>query len=267
MGRPFILLTNDDGYLSAGLLALRNALLDLWEVWILAPDRNWSAASRTRIFHKPLRVSTAKLPGGEEVHITNGSPSDCISLALLGLAPRRPDLVMAGINAGANLGRDVTMSGTVAAAMEAAQQGVQAVAISLDLGEGEEGVEGAPPDYTHAARVAAQVAAFVLAEHPLSPGTLLNVNVPKGKPKGVKLTRLGSKIYRDELVRGKDPRGREYYWLTGEMLSEPPPGVEDTDVWALLSGYVSITPLQLDLTAYSILEALKGVEDKFNLGG
>ncbi|HAF70081.1 MAG: 5'-nucleotidase [Acetothermia bacterium 64_32] len=258
MAKPFIFLTNDDGYLSAGLLALRNAVLGLGEVWVLAPDRNWSAASRTRIFHKPLRVSTARLSGGEEVRITNGSPSDCVSLALLGLAPRRPDLVMAGINAGANLGRDVTMSGTVAAAMEAAHQGVQAVAISLDVGE-EEGAE-ATPDYTHAARVAARVAAFLLSERPLSPGTLLNVNVPKGKPKGIKVTRLGSKIYRDELVRGKDPRGREYYWIVGEMLSEPLTGLEDTDVWALLSGYVSITPLQLDLTAYSVLEALKGME-------
>jgi len=265
MPKPFILLTNDDGYLSSGLLALRNALVDLGEVWVLAPDRNWSAASRTRIFHKPLRVSTARLPGGEVVHITNGSPSDCVSLALLGLAPRRPDLVVAGINAGANLGRDVTYSGTVAAAMEGAQHGVPAVAVSLDLGEDAD--EELAPDYSHAARVAAQVAAFVLAEKPLQPGTLLNVNVPRGKPRGVKVTRLGSKIYRDELVRGKDPRGREYYWLTGEMLSRPPSEAEDTDVWALLSGYVSITPLQLDLTAYSVLESLKSCEDKLNLGG
>ena len=263
MAKPFILLTNDDGYLSSGLLALRNALVDLGEVWVLAPDRNWSAASRTRIFHKPLRVSTVKLPGGEEVHITNGSPSDCVSLALLGLAPKKPDLVMAGINSGANLGRDVTLSGTVAAAMEAAEEGIPAIAVSLDVGEelGEN-----PPDYSYAARVAAQLAAFVLTERPLKPGTLLNVNVPRGTPRGIRFTRLGSKLYRDELVRGTDPRGREYYWLSGEMLSEPPPGAEDTDVWALLSGYVSITPLQLDLTAYPVLKALREYEDTLNLG-
>ncbi|RLE30088.1 5'/3'-nucleotidase SurE, partial [Candidatus Acetothermia bacterium] len=95
---------------------------------------------------------------------------------------------------------------------------------------------------------------------------LLNVNVPRGTPRGIRFTRLGSKLYRDELVRGTDPRGREYYWLSGEMLSEPPPGAEDTDVWALLSGYVSITPLQLDLTAYPVLEALREYEDTLNLG-
>ncbi|MGC9529772.1 MAG: 5'/3'-nucleotidase SurE [Candidatus Bipolaricaulaceae bacterium] len=255
MSKPFILLTNDDGYLSNGLLALRTALAEVGEVWVLAPDKNWSAASRTRIFHKPLRVSVAQLPGGEVVRTTNGSPSDCVSLALLGLAPRRPQVVVAGINGGANLGRDVTYSGTVAAAMEGAQAGVPAVAVSLDLGP--EGSEELSPDYTLAARVTADVVSFVLKERTLLPGTLLNVNVPRGHPRGIRTTRLGIKTYQDELVRGKDPRGRDYYWLTGEMLTEPPPGEEDTDVWALLSGYVSITPLQLDLTAYSVLKSLR----------
>ena len=264
MPKPFILVTNDAGYLSAGLLALRNALAELGEVWVLAPDRNWSAASRTHIFHKPLRVTAVRLPGGEEVHITNGSPSDCVSLALLGLAPRTPDLVVAGINSGANLGRDVTLSGTVAAAMEAAQEGIPAISISLDV-PGELGE--AQPDFSHAARIAAQLAAFLLTEKPLKPGTLLNVNVPRGTPRGIKFTRLGSKLYRDELVRGTDPRGREYYWLSGEPLSEPPAGAEGTDIWAHLSGYVSVTPLQLDLTAYQILDNLKQYEDVLSLEG
>jgi 5'-nucleotidase len=263
MTKPFILVTNDDGYLSAGLLALRNALADLGEVWVLAPDRNWSAASRTHIFHKPLRVTAVRLPGGEEVHITNGSPSDCVSLALLGLAPRKPDLVVAGINSGANLGRDVTLSGTVAAAMEAAQEGIPAISVSLDASS----EPGESADFSHAARIAAQLAAFVLTERPLKPGTLLNVNVPRGTPRGIKFTRLGSKMYRDELVRGTDPRGREYYWLSGEPLSEPPAGAEGTDIWAHLSGYVSVTPLQLDLTAHDILDALKNYEDVLSLEG
>jgi 5'-nucleotidase len=263
MPKPFIFLTNDDGYLALGLLALRAALAEAGEVWVLAPDRNWSAASRTRIFHKPLRVSQARSPDGDELYITNGSPSDCVSLALLGLAPRRPDLVVAGINAGANLGRDVTYSGTVAAAMEGAQAGVPALAVSMDLGP--EGDEENVPDYTQAAKVAAQVVKHVLSERPLKPGTLLNINIPKRRPKGVRITRLGSRTYSDELVRGKDPRGRDYFWLTGERLSEPPPEEEGTDVWAMLSGYVSITPLQLDLTAHPILDALRHWQDEIHL--
>ncbi|MGY4707149.1 5'/3'-nucleotidase SurE [Candidatus Bipolaricaulota sp. J31] len=266
MGVPLILLTNDDGYLAPGLLALHEALKRLGEVWVLAPDRNWSAASRTRVFHKPLRVSPVRLPDGVLVHITNGSPSDCVSLAILGLAPRRPDVVVSGINAGANLGRDVTYSGTVAAAMEAAQAGIPALAISQDLGP-EEGDEDKAPDYQRAARIAAALVERLLADKPLPPGTLLNVNVPLSRPKGIKITRLGTSIWRDYLVKGKDPRGRDYYWLAGEMMPAPPPGEEDTDVWAVFSGYVSITPLQLDLTDHRLLETLRAWETGLSLPG
>lgn len=252
---PLILLTNDDGYLSPGLHALRRALAELGEVWVLAPEKNWSAASRTRVFHKPLRVYSAQLPDGSVVHVTNGSPSDCVLLAVLGVAPRRPDLVVAGINAGANLGRDVTYSGTVSAAMEGAQAGIPALAVSLDVsGEPEE-----VPDYEQAARVALTLAREAL-RHPLPPGVCLNVNVPRGVPKGLKMTRLGGKIWTEELVRGKDPRGREFLWFSGEMQTAPPLGEEDTDVWAVLSGYVSVTPLHLDLTAYEALEPLRSWE-------
>ncbi len=264
MGEPLILLTNDDGYLAPGLLALREELEELGEVWVLAPDRNWSAASRTRVFHKPLRVSPVRLPDGVMVHITNGSPSDCVSLALLGLAPRRPDVVVAGINAGANLGRDVTYSGTVAAAMEAAQEGILAMSVSQDLGAEEEGEEKVP-DYHAAARIAREILRKLLEDRPLPPGTLLNVNVPFEKPKGIKLTRLGTSIWRDYLVKGKDPRGRDYYWLAGELMASPPPGEEDTDVWAVFSGYVSITPLQLDLTDHRLLEELRSWEFSLRL--
>ena len=264
MERPFILVTNDDGYLSPGLLALRRALATVGEPWVLAPDRNWSAASRTRIFHKPLRFSSARLPDGEEVHVTNGSPSDCVLLALLGLAPRRPDLVVAGINMGANIGHDVTYSGTVAAAMEGASAGIPAIAVSLDLGS-DEGREG-NPDYERAAALTARVAKLVLAERDALVRTLINVNVPRGVPKGVRVTRLGGKIWTDDLVRGEDPRGRSYYWLAGEMLSSPPAGEEDTDVWAVLSGYVSITPLHLDLTAYAVLNNLRRWEEEIRVG-
>lgn len=260
MDRPFILMTNDDGYLSPGLLALRKALASVGDPWVLAPDRNWSAASRTRVFHKPLRVSTAQMPDGEQVHVTNGSPSDCVLLALLGLAPRRPDLVVAGINLGANIGHDVTYSGTVAAAMEGASAGIPAIAVSLDLSQ-DEGREG-NPDFDTAAAITARIAKRALQERNSIAKTLLNVNVPRGVPKGIRVTRLGGKTWSDDLVRGQDPRGRSYYWLSGEMLASPPPGEEDTDVWAILSGYVSITPLHLDLTAYGLLPTLRSWEGK-----
>lgn len=253
---PFILLTNDDGYLSPGLHALRRVLSELGEVWVLAPEKNWSAASRTRVFHKPLRVYSAQLPDGSVVHVTNGSPSDCVLLAVLGVAPRRPDLVVAGINAGANLGKDVTYSGTVSAAMEGAQAGIISLAISLDVTDDPEET----PDYESASRFTGKLARLLLEHHPLPPGVCLNVNIPRGVPKGVKVTRLGGKIWTEELVRGKDPRGRDYFWFAGEMLSTPPLGEEDTDIWALLSGYVSVTPLHLDLTAYEALETLRSLE-------
>jgi len=222
----------------------------------LAPEKNWSAASRTRVFHKPLRVYSAQLPDGSVVHVTNGSPSDCVLLAVLGLAPRRPDLVVAGINAGANLGRDVTYSGTVSAAMEGAQAGIPSLAVSVDVtGEPEES-----PDYERAARIALRLAQELLQNQRIPPGVCLNVNVPRGVPKGIKVTRLGGKIWTEELVRGKDPRGRDFFWFSGEMQSTPPEGEEDTDIWAVLSGYVSVTPLHLDLTAYEALEPLRPLE-------
>ncbi|MCS7240010.1 MAG: 5'/3'-nucleotidase SurE [Candidatus Bipolaricaulota bacterium] len=253
---PLILLTNDDGYLSPGLHALRRVLSEFGDVWVLAPEKNWSAASRTRVFHKPLRVYSAQLPDGSVVHVTNGSPSDCVLLAVLGVAPRRPDLVVAGINAGANLGKDVTYSGTVSAAIEGAQAGITSLAVSLDVaGDPEE-----TPDYESAARLTGKLARLLLEHHPLPSGVCLNVNIPRGAPKGIKVTRLGGKIWTEELVRGKDPRGRDYFWFAGEMLSTPPSGEEDTDIWALLSGYVSVTPLHLDLTAYEALETLRILE-------
>lgn len=253
---PLIFLTNDDGYLSPGLHALWRALRQVGEVWVLAPEKNWSAASRTRVFHKPLRVYSAQLPDGTCVYVTNGSPSDCVLLAVLGLAPRRPDLVVAGINAGANLGRDVTYSGTVSAAMEGAQAGIPSMAVSLDVtGEPEES-----PDYEQAARIALRLAKMLLENQFLPQGTCLNVNVPRGVPKGIRITRLGGKIWTEELVRGKDPRGREFFWFAGEMLSTPPEGEEDTDIWAVLTGFVSVTPLHLDLTAYEALGRLRFLE-------
>lgn len=246
-----ILLTNDDGIAAPGLRALRETLAPLAQLTVFAPDHNWSAAGHTKTMHKPLRVARVQLDEGGEAFTTTGAPSDCIALALLGILSERPDLVVSGINHGPNLGHDVTYSGTVAGAMEAVIFGLPAVAVSLDTYE--------PADYTIAAQVAALVVGQVMARG-LPPGVFLNVNVPClpercGEIAGVKITRLGRREYRDVLVERQDPRGRPYYWIGGDL----PTGHldEGTDIWAVAHGFVSITPIHLDMTAYDLLPELQ----------
>jgi 5'-nucleotidase len=243
----YILLTNDDGIHHPGLLALKDALAAVGELLILAPDHNWSAAGHTKTMHKPLRVEAVTLPDGTPAHATSGAPSDCVALVVLGiLDSRQPDLVVSGINQGANVGQDITYSGTVAAAMEGVISGIPSIAVSLDSYDAQ--------DFTYAAQVGASVARLVL-QHGLPPHTLLNVNVPARPAEqiaGVRVTRLGRRVYRDVLVERQDPRGRPYYWIGGE----PPGGAVDeegTDIWALARGFVSITPLQMDMTEYKLL--------------
>lgn len=249
--RPLILLTNDDGYDAPGLLALTGALGALGELAIVVPDHNWSASGHSRTLHKPLRARNAALPNGTPAIITSGSPSDCVALAFLGLVERRPDLVVSGINLGANVGHDMTYSGTVAGALESAIGGVTGIAVSLDTVE--------PSDFTAAAAFVAWLAERVLAASLDSP-LLLNVNIPAlplEEIRGVQLTRLGQRIYRDVLVKREDPRGRPYYWIGGQ----PPSGIAEpgTDIGALASGHISITPLLLDLTDYAKLDLLKDI--------
>jgi 5'-nucleotidase len=240
-----ILVTNDDGVAHPGLAALAGALGGLAEVVALAPERNWSASGHVKTMHKPLRLEATQLADGRPAVACTGAPSDCVAMALLGAVPGPIDLVVAGINPNANLGHDITYSGTVTAAMEAAIGGVPGIAVSLD-GQGVR-------DYEPAAAWALKVARAVLA-HGLPPGLLLNVNVPRGPIRGVRVTRQGLRVYRDELVERRDPRGRPYYWFGGaEPIGLAEPG---TDVAALADGYVSITPLQLDLTAREALSGL-----------
>jgi len=180
---------------------------------------------------------------------TSGSPSDCVALGLLGLLERKPDLVVSGINLGANLGHDLTYSGTVAAAMEGVIGGVPGIAASLDSYEAE--------DYGTAARFVACVAKRLL-EARLEEPLLLNINVPalpRGDIRGVQITRLGRRLYRDALIRRTDPRGKSYYWIGGEV----PAGIPQTgtDIGALAEGYISITPILLDLTDYAKLPFLR----------
>jgi 5'-nucleotidase len=247
-----ILLTNDDGIHHPGLSALAEQLRLLGDLTVLAPDHNWSASGHVKTLHRPLRVWEADLADGKKALTTDGAPSDCVALALLGLVKPTPDLVVSGINPHANLGHDVTYSGTVTAAMEAAIASIPGIAVSLDTPEDFQG----PRDYTTAAIVGARLARQVM-EHKLPEGVLLNVNVPYlglESVQGVAITRQGLRVYRDALVRREDPRGRPYYWIGGDS----PSGVADpgTDIGALAEGYVSVTPLQLDLTALPEISAI-----------
>jgi 5'-nucleotidase len=222
-------------------------------VYVVAPDRERSAVGHALTLHRPLRVERL----GTRRYSVNGTPSDCVNLGILGVLPVRPDVVVAGVNAGPNLGDDVTYSGTVSAAMEGTLLGVPAMAVSL-VGSG-----GAAA-YRRAAQVAARLTALLLQD-PARGGGLLNVNVPSGRTRGLRVTRLGRRVYSDKVVAERDPRGQTYYWI-----GAGPPAWEaatDTDFAAVREGYVSVTPLHLDLTSYEGAAAIRGWEREFGRDG
>ena len=248
-----ILVTNDDGVMAPGLLALVQEMRKLGKVSVLAPDRNWSGSGHVKTLDRALRVKEVRLADGTQAFASDGAPSDCVALATLGYIKEPIDIVVSGINAGANLGHDVTYSGTVTAAMEAVITGVRGIAVSLDSPEGFKGAL----DYSTAAIVGRRVAEQVIADG-LPEGVVLNINVPylkENELKGYMITRQGLRVYRDALDSRLDPRGRPYYWIGGDL----PTGVDEpgTDFGALRAGYVSITPLQLDLTNYKAMDVLK----------
>jgi 5'-nucleotidase len=231
-----LLVTNDDGAHAEGLAALARALDELGEVYVIAPEREQSACGHALTLHRPLRVERLR----DRWFAVNGTPSDCINLGVLGFLPEPPVLIASGINHGPNLGDDVTYSGTVSAAMEGTLLGVPSVAFSLAEGS----------DFGEAARVARLVAARVLVER-LPAGILLNVNVPAGALLGIRMTRLGHRVYTEKIVEQRDPRGRTHYWIGG---GEPRwEALDGTDMGALHEGYVAVTPLHLDLTHHRAL--------------
>ena len=248
-----ILVTNDDGVQAPGLLALAQEIRKLGQVTVFAPDRNWSASGHVKTMERPLRAVQVALADGSPALTTDGAPSDAVALALLGMVKEKIDLVVSGINPHENIGHDVTYSGTVTAAMEAVIGGVPGVAVSLNAPDGFQGVL----DYSIAAQVGRMVAAQVLANG-LPEGILLNVNVPylrMDQIKGFQVTRQGLRVYRDALDARRDPRGRPYYWIGGEFPTGIP--ADGTDFGAIKAGYVSITPLQLDLTSHTAMEKIK----------
>ena len=237
-------------------MALKAALDRVGRVHVVAPDRPRSACGHSITLHKPLRVDRAKLADGTTGYSTNGTPSDCVSLAMLGVVQERVDLVVSGINCGPNLGWDLTYSGTVSAAMEGAIMGAQAFAISVTTYETE-------VDYAVAAGLAVRLAR-ILDRQKLPESTLLNVNVPAlpaSEIEGIVVTRQGKRRYTGGIEKRSDPTGRDYYWLGGE----PPQDqlVEGTDVKAIADDKVSITPVHLDLTDYGVLETVQswGIEE------
>lgn len=246
-----ILCTNDDGYLATGIRVLASAARGLGTVTVVAPDREQSATSHSLTLHHPLRARRA----ADGAWVVDGTPTDCVILAVNELLPGRPQVCVSGINHGPNMGEDVLYSGTVAAAMEATVIGIRAVALSYtgDHPAELEGWEG----------IVRSLLEQILRQPSFPEHTLFNVNLPgcaPGEVKGIRVTSLGKRLYSESITRANDPSGREYYWIGGGSVQWK--GPEDSDFQAVRDGYVSVTPLHLDLTNYQLLEEIRG----WNLG-
>ena len=243
-----ILVTNDDGVYSPGIQTLAKRLRELDTVVVVAPDRERSAAGHSMTLHRPLLIEEIK----EAVFSVNGTPTDCVNIAVKGMLKETPRLVVSGINKGPNLGDDITYSGTVAGAIEGTLLGIPSFAISIAARE--------DFHFTEAAEVALRTAARILDEG-LASGTLLNINVPNIPLSGIggtRITRLGKRIYHQMTVERVDPRGKKYYWIGG---GEPDwEREEGTDLDAIDRNMISITPLHLDLTDYQSFDKLKSME-------
>lgn len=246
---PRILVTNDDGYTSQGIAALMDALDGLGELWMVAPEGEQSAVSHALTLDRPLRVRRV----GEKRFAVNGTPTDCVTLSISSLMKDSPpDLVVSGINRGANMGVDVHYSGTVSAAFEGVILGYPAIAVSQVVGQG--------MSWDAAAALARELAEWVI-EHGLPEDTLLNANVPLSPPRGLRLTRLGKRRYTEDVVEQRDPRGRRIYWIGGgEPVWEAIPG---TDFHEVGEGYISVTPLHLDMTELAVLDHLRDLSPSF----
>jgi 5'-nucleotidase len=244
-----ILVTNDDGIMAPGLLALRQAMATLGEVTVVAPMTPQSAVGHSITLTDPLRVHRIDLGGGVMGYGVDGRPADCVKLAVLELMPQRPDLVASGVNLGANVGINVLYSGTVAAAVEGAHYGIPSVAASLS--------DSDTVDFAEAARITRGLVDQMIARGPAGP-LLLNINVPDlsaGPPRGVRVVPQSMKGWRESWEKRSDPRGRSYYWLIGEEESEE--AGRESDVASLAERYVTVTPLQHDLTDHARLKDVR----------
>ena len=242
-----ILVSNDDGVLAPGLALLADACREVGQVTVVAPDREQSGTSHSLTLHHPLRA-TRRPDGAFQV---DGTPTDCVMLAVEALMSEPPDFVFSGVNQGPNMGEDVLYSGTVAAAMEAVMLGIPGIAISFAGGHVETML-------TYRERLV-QLVKRITSSHDFPTHTLLNINLPAApadEVKGVRVTRLGSRVFSESLTRMKDPWGREIFWIGGGTITWT--GGEDSDHQAVAQGYIAATPLHLDLTNYSLLETVRG---------
>ena len=240
---PLFLITNDDGIHSPGLEALVQALNNIAECVVIAPDRDNSAVSHSLTMNRPLRVTRLK----DDFYTLNGTPTDCVAIGLNKIIKEKPDLLVSGINPGPNLGDDISYSGTVSAAVEGTMYGIPSLAVSL--------AGNAPYDFATAAEIAAKLAKLIL-KHGLPKNTLLNANVPQiASIKGMKVTRQGRRLWDDAIQEIRDPSGRKHYWIGGG--TPYPDSGKDTDVYAVSKGYISVTPIHLDLTNHQGIDHLK----------
>ncbi len=242
-----ILCTNDDGYLATGIRVLASAAGHLGSVVTVAPDREQSATSHSLTIHHPLRARSV----GANAWVVDGTPTDCVLLAVNELLPDLPDVCVSGVNHGSNMGEDVLYSGTVAAAMEATVMGIPAIALS-HIGDDHDNLEAWGPWVR-------TILEKLVDKRKFPPHTLFNVNLPACPPdevRGIRATSLGRRRYADSITRANDPSGREYFWIGGGVAAWS--GPEDSDFQAVADGYVSVTPLHLDLTDYEILEEIRG---------
>jgi 5'-nucleotidase len=242
-----ILITNDDGIFSQGIRLLASSLAGIAEVFVVAPDREQSATGHSLTLSRPLRMQKVE----ENWYAVDGTPTDCVNLAVLKvLRDRRPDIVVSGINFGPNLGDDVTYSGTISAAFEGALLEIPSIAFSALVGENF--------SFDRCAAFAAELTKWAL-EHAKDPGVILNVNFPVGDWNGLKITKLGKRVYTEGVIERLDPRGRKYYWIGGEQPTWHPGS--DTDFEAVQAGYISLTPLHLDLTHHESIARLRPLEE------
>jgi 5'-nucleotidase len=252
-----VLLTNDDGITAPGLQAARRALREIEgvEVDVIAPDSNRSATARSITTRSPLTVEEVDFGDGDKGYATDGTPVDCVRFAELGLVGHRPDLIFSGINHGANLGDDITYSGTVAAAFEGIVLGIPAVAFSQQSSGGGMGYVSGRFDFDFVASFGAELVRHLLGQA-MPQATLINVNCPAGEPKGIEVTKLGKRIYNDELKLIGEANGRRHYEIYGWQ-----PGyekIDGTDLSAVANGRISVTPIHFDLTDHGGLENLRG---------
>ena len=239
-----ILVTNDDGVHSEGIHALAEAVRPLGDILIVAPLTEASAIGHALTLRRPLRIETLRAG----VHAVDGTPTDCVNLGCEIILKKLPDLIVSGINKGWNLGDDITYSGTVSGALEGALLGVPSIAVSLKRTRG-------PFDFSEAARAAGIVARMVL-EQGIPARTLLNINVPSGTPKGIRVTTQAKRNHVTQIASRTDPRGQDYYWID-EALDDYHPEGGKSDFEAVKEGYTSVTPLQPDMTAYAVIADLE----------